>query len=74
LALEAITTGKLTLANNNQIELSPDDLLMFWKFYFSQVDGPPPQALEHSGQDGEAIRILVEYADNGTTDEITATE
>jgi hypothetical protein len=61
LAHQAITTGEITLANGNKIELSPEDMLMFWKFYFSQIDGAPPQ--EHTGADGGPMRILIEYAD-----------
>lgn len=69
LAFDAITTGEIVLANNNKIVLSPEDMLMFWKFYFSQIDGPPPQGLEHSGLDGDAIRVLIEYADDNRTNE-----
>ena len=62
LAHDAITTGEITLANGNKITLSPEDMLMFWRFYFSQIDGPPPQ--EHTGPDGGPLRILIEYADS----------
>jgi hypothetical protein len=57
LAHQAITTGKITLANGNELILRPEEMLMFWKFYFSQVDGPPPQTHELTGEGGAAILI-----------------
>jgi len=68
LAHQAITTGKITLANGNELILQPEEMLMFWKFYFSQIDGPPPQELKHEGEDGGPIHVLVEYAGNGDTE------
>lgn len=62
LALQAITTGEITLANGTKLVLEPDEMMMFWKFYFSQIDGPPPQEVKHSGdEEGGPIRVVVEY-------------
>jgi len=66
--IEALTTGSITLANGNIIELSPEDVMMFTKFMYSQIDGPPPQELKHEGEDGGPIHVLVEYAGNGDTE------
>jgi len=62
LIAEAITEGRITLANGEQIELGTDDIVMFMKYPFAQIDGPPPQ--EHTGADGGPLRILIEYADS----------
>lgn len=41
LAMQAITDGKVTLANGDTLELSPRDWMdMLWKVY-GQIDGPP---------------------------------
>ena len=68
LAHQAITEGRIVLASGKAIDISPEDMLMFWKFYFSQIDGPPPTKQEHSGPDGQPIQIIEIVKDYGQQD------
>ena len=63
LIVEAITTGNITLANGEQIELGTDDIVMFMKYPFAQIDGPPAQEHQVGGEDGGPINITVRYID-----------
>lgn len=46
LAMQAITNGKVILANGDELELSPRDWMdMLWKVY-GQIDGPPRAELD----------------------------
>jgi hypothetical protein len=65
IARQAITEGKITLANGTVMELSPDDVLMIWKYTFSQVDGPPKTEMDITS-DGEPISIIEVVKDNGS--------
>lgn len=58
LAVQAMTEGKVTLASGKTLDLSPEDLLFFWKFAYAQIDGNPPQAHELSGEDGRPIEFI----------------
>lgn len=49
LVKQALETGAITLANGVVMAVSPDDILMLYKFVFAQVDGSPPTNLIHSG-------------------------
>lgn len=62
LAVQGLTTGEVTLASGNTITLSPDDVLMLWKFVYGQVDGPPPNKVENAHSGG--LTIQVEYVNN----------
>ena len=65
LALQAVESGRITLASGKVIELSPEDMMFFWKFIYQQVDGPPPQDVRHSGdEDGAPVSIVISYAND----------
>ena len=55
-AAEALHTGKVTL-DDKVMELAPQDWIDFLQWVYKQVDGPPPQAFEHTGADGGPIFI-----------------
>lgn len=69
LALQAVTDGEITLANGTVLTLSPEDMMMFWKFLFTQIDGPPPQEHEVTGAEGGPITLKVIYGDRTRSDE-----
>lgn len=46
--VEGLHTGKVTL-DTVTIELSPQDWIAFSQWVYKQVDGPPPQDVEHQG-------------------------
>lgn len=53
---EAATTGKVTLPDENTIALDADQWLGVAKFIYTQVDGPPKQTFEQSGD--VTIRVV----------------
>lgn len=70
LAVQALTDGKVTLASGKTLDLSPEDLLFFWKFAYAQIDGNPPQAHEHTGEDGRPIEFIEVIKDAGSDGEL----
>lgn len=58
LVKQAITSGRVVLANGMAIDLSPDDVLGLMKWAFSQVDGPPPQKTEITGESGGPLHFV----------------
>lgn len=61
---EFVTTGRVTLPDSSVLEAeSVTDWLAAVKWLYQHIDGDPPKQLEHSGRDGDLLRILIEYAD-----------
>lgn len=57
---QALEFGKVTLANGQVMELSPDDVLSLLRWSFSQIDGPPKSETDITSG-GEKIKVVVEY-------------
>jgi hypothetical protein len=58
LAIQGIKTGEVVLANGQRITLSPEDVLMLWKFVYGQIDGPPPSKTEITGAEGGPVQVV----------------
>jgi hypothetical protein len=43
---QAVTLGKMTFPDGNEIQLSPDDILALTQFLYKHIDGPPPAAVD----------------------------
>jgi hypothetical protein len=70
LVVQGLTNGKIKLSNGETIDLAPEDVLALMRWSFSQVDGPPPQKTEVTGENGGALAIVIidettEQSDNG---------
>ena len=63
LAWEAVTSGKIELPSGSTLTLSPHDWLDFYKWIFAQIDGPPKQAHEVTGPDGDPVQFVIRGAD-----------
>lgn len=61
---EAITKGTITLTDNKQHELTPNEWVDLVKWAYNRVDGMPKQATELSGPDAGPIQIQVVYDEN----------
>jgi hypothetical protein len=55
LAWEGIVTGTIELPSGKTLTLSPHDWLDFYKWIFSQIDGPPKQQHEVAGVEGRDL-------------------
>jgi len=73
IAMQAVTQGRITLASGKVLDISPEDMMTFWKFVYQQIDGPPPQDIKHSG-DEEGLPIKVEFSYAGDNDQTDRTE
>jgi hypothetical protein len=66
---EGVTEGQVTLPAGKMMELGPADWLALAKWIYGQIDGPPPQTHEHTGDGGGDIVIRVVYGDSSPTSE-----
>lgn len=68
LAWELATTGKVTLPSGRIMTADMTEWLTAVKWLYGQVDGPPKQAMEHSGPDGEALNFTIRIDRGGDGD------
>jgi hypothetical protein len=54
---QGVTTGCIILPDGAKYELGPSDWLALVKTIYSQVDGSPPQQLQHTGAEGGPIQV-----------------
>jgi hypothetical protein len=54
---EALTTGKITIADGKFYDLEPNEWVDLLKWSYNRVDGLPRQPTEHSGPDGGPLII-----------------
>jgi hypothetical protein len=56
---QAVTLGKMTFPDGNEIQLSPDDILALTQFLYKHIDGPPPAAVDvTSGGEKIVVRLV----------------
>lgn len=63
LVWQGLTTGEITLPDGKVLKLSPRDWMDMVKWVYAQIDGPPKAEVDLTSA-GEALRIVVEYADS----------
>ena len=63
LVWQGVTTGEITLPDGKVLKLSPRDWMDMVKWLYAQIDGPPKAEVDLTSA-GEALRIVVEYADS----------
>ena len=64
LAWEMASTGKATLPSGRVLTAGTDEWLAVVKWLYGQVDGPPKQGLELSGENGGALALVVKVVDD----------
>jgi hypothetical protein len=55
-----LLTGVIDFPDGSQLHLGPTDWKDIVKFIYGQIDGAPPQQLQHTGADGGPLSHLVE--------------
>lgn len=63
MAWELVTTGSVTVVGGRKMQADLDEWLAALKWIYGQVDGPPKQELEHSGEGGGPLTVRVVYDD-----------
>ena len=69
LAWQLANTGTLTLPNGRVLAVAGiDEWLAVVKWVYGQVDGPPKQVTELTGENGGALALVVKVVDDRTAD------
>lgn len=64
LAWQGATSGRVVFDGERIMDLDADQWLGLVKFIYGQIDGPPKQVTEVTGEDGGAIHVVIKYADS----------